>query len=222
MIGAVHGGVLCACFSWAGCIEAQDRDTAFFSEGRTQTTILDDIGDRGERKAFLKMYKEHNAAARWSLAVKFPADNPASWLLAEVYEIASKACDDLDDYQCALEMGDRSLRLRPEKPLLLIPLASVQLQRGLVEKARESVVAPIDYLDRFAPPAGSRADEWSKITPELRGAGYYTLARVDSIEGLAQTGGTRTQLLEQALPAMNQAISLRNHDPELATREASC
>jgi len=73
MIGAVHGGVLCACFSWAGCIEAQDRDTAFFSEGRTQTTILDDIGDRGERKAFLKMYKEHNAAARWSLAVKFPA-----------------------------------------------------------------------------------------------------------------------------------------------------
>jgi hypothetical protein len=123
MIGAVHGGVLCTCFSWAECIEAQDLDTAFFSERRTQIAILDDIGDRGERKAFLKMYKEHNATPRRSLAAKFPADYPASWLLAEVYEIASKACcDDLDDYQCALEMGDRSLRLLPEKPLLLIPL----------------------------------------------------------------------------------------------------
>jgi|SRR5215472_5239338 len=27
MIGAVHGGVLCACFSWAACIEAQHLDT---------------------------------------------------------------------------------------------------------------------------------------------------------------------------------------------------
>lgn len=216
MLGAVHSVALCVCLGWAGCIAAQDLDTAFFSEGRRPATILDEIGDRGERRAFLKMYKEHNTAARRSLAMKFLADYPASWLLAEVYEIAAKACIDLNDYQCALEMGDRSLRLLPENPLLLVPLAAVQLQRGLVERARDGALDAIDYLDRFAPPSGSNANEWSKRARELRGSGYYTLARAYSIEGLARTGTPRTQLLEQALGAMTQAMSHRPNDPELA------
>src|ERR1043165_5661074 len=127
MVAAIRGTILCACLGFAGSIAAQDLDTAIFS-GKRQTTILDDIQDRGERKAFLKIFRERNPKVRRSLATKFLADYPASWLLAEVYEIAAKACIDLNDDSCALDMAGKSLSLLPENPLLLVPLATVQLQ----------------------------------------------------------------------------------------------
>jgi tetratricopeptide (TPR) repeat protein len=215
MIGAVRGIVVCACLAAVVSTAAQDLDTVIFSEGRRQTTILDEVGDRGERKAFLKLYKEHNPTTRRSLATKFLADYPASWLLAEVYEIAAKACIDLKETDCALEMGERSLRLLPENPLLLVPLATVQLQRGLVEKARESASDALDLLDRFAAPAGSRPNEWSKVAQELRASSYYALGRVYSMQGLAESGANRKRLLERALGALDHAIALSPNDTEL-------
>ena len=204
MVGAVRGTIICVCLAWVGNTAAQD-----------QTSILDQIGDRAERRAFLKLYKEHNAATRRSLAAKFLANYPASWLLAEVYEIAAKACIDLNDYGCALEMGERSLRLLPENALLLVPLATVQIQRGLLERARGSALDAIDYVDRFTAPAGTRPSEWSKVARELRASSYYTLARVYSIEGLAESGANRKRLLEQALDAIDHAKALNPDDPEL-------
>src|SRR3974390_11624 len=133
MRGAVWSTVVWVWLGWIGVSAAQDLDTALFSRARKQTTILDEIGDRAERNAFLKLYKERNAAERRALSSKFLAEYPASWLLAEVYEIAAKACIDLHDPACAIEMGQRSLRLLPENPLLLVPLAATQFERGLLE-----------------------------------------------------------------------------------------
>ena len=125
MIGGIRGS-MCLCLGLVLCAQAQDLDTAIHSSGRTQSSVLDQIANPSERKAFLQLYREHDAGARRSLAEKFLSDYPASWLLAQVYEIAAKACVDLDDTDCALDMGARSLRLLPENPLLLVPLAGVQ------------------------------------------------------------------------------------------------
>jgi tetratricopeptide (TPR) repeat protein len=215
MIQVVRRTAFCV---WLGLMMpacAQDLDTAVFAKGRKPATILDQIEDRGERKAFSKLYNEHEAAARRSLAAKFLADYPASWLLAEVYEIASKACIDLGDTRCAVEMGQQSLRLFPENPLLLVPLATAQFQSGLLEQSKASASDALDLLDRFAGPAAMRPAEWTELAAQLRASSYYTLGRVYSIQGLAESGANRRRLLEQALEAVHHAVESSPNDPEL-------
>ena len=205
MIGGIRGS-MCLCLGLVLCAQAQELDTAIHSSGRTQSSVLDQIANPSERKAFLQLYREHKPAARRSLAEKFLSDYPASWLLAQVYEIAAKACLDLDDAECALDMGARSLRLLPENPLLLVPLAGVQFQRGRLEDARESALQAIDLLDRFAAPAAR----------ELSTSSYYLLGRIYSMQGLAASGDKRTPLLEQARDALDHAILLSPKNPDLA------
>jgi tetratricopeptide (TPR) repeat protein len=148
------------------------------------------------------------------LAGKFLADYPASWLLAQVYEIAAKACIDLNDGECALRMGEQSLRLLPENPLLLVPLTNVQIQRGLFAQALDSASAALNLLDRFAAPAGMQPGHWSKLKRELRTSSYYARGRVYATQGLDAAGKNRGTLLEQALGALREAAALSPEDPE--------
>jgi hypothetical protein len=78
MIGAARRAAWCVCALLVASAVAQDLDTAIFTEGGKQTTVLDAIEDRRERKSFIKLYREHNASARRSVTGKFLADYPAS------------------------------------------------------------------------------------------------------------------------------------------------
>src|SRR5579872_5261379 len=95
---------------------SQELDTVLLRERSApeQSTIIDQVSDPKERRAFLKLYDARDPQKRRSLAKAFLAGYPRSWLLAQVYEIASKACIDLEDYDEAVEFGLQSIRLLPE------------------------------------------------------------------------------------------------------------
>lgn len=107
---------------------AQEIDTAILSDQAKAFTVLDEIQDVNERQAFLSIYNEQDPRERRYSAASYLAAYPSSWLLAPVYEIAAKASIVLGDYPGALQYGKESLRLLPENPLLLAPLANVEVQ----------------------------------------------------------------------------------------------
>src|SRR5690242_18549943 len=85
-----------------GLLPAQDIDVAVSPGESRPLTILDQIRNVHERAAFLKLYKERQPLKRRALAEGFLERWSESWLLATVYEIASKACIDLGDHEAAL------------------------------------------------------------------------------------------------------------------------
>jgi len=97
---------------------AQEIDTAIPSSAK-RFTILDQIERPKERQAFLALYKKRNPGQRLDIARSFLSAYPDSWLLAEVYDIAAKACIDIGDFHDAVVYAQESLRLLPENPLLL-------------------------------------------------------------------------------------------------------
>jgi len=107
------------CF-WIGLLgsavlPAQDIDVAVLPGQSRALTILDEIRNGHERAAFLKLFKERQPPKRRGLAESFLDRWPQSWLLATVYEIASKACIDLGDYEAA------TVRIRIQRTPRRIP-----------------------------------------------------------------------------------------------------
>ena len=83
---------------------SQELDTALFRENRKQSTILDQLENPAERKAFRVLYQQREPRKKRRLAQEFLEAYPRSWLLPHVLEIASKASIDLDDFAAALAM----------------------------------------------------------------------------------------------------------------------
>jgi hypothetical protein len=80
---------------------AQNTDSLILENGR-RFTVIDQITDPAEREALLKIYRAHTLRERADRAETFLSKYPQSWLLPEVYEIASKAYIDLGDLDRAL------------------------------------------------------------------------------------------------------------------------
>jgi hypothetical protein len=135
---------------------------------RKPFTIIDQMEDPAERKAFQSLTDETSPSKRRALARKFLSNHPQSRFLAHVYDIASKASTDLDDFEAALNYGARSSRLLPENPLLLISLANVQVHLGLLDQAESSATLSLEYLDRFRRPARYSEQKWTELEPQLR------------------------------------------------------
>ena len=205
----------------------QEIDTVIFAERQKPFTILDQIENPKEREAFLTLsvveelsargvYKKRDARKRRDLAESFLASYPQSWLLAQVYEIAAKASMDLEDYPRALQYGRESVRLLPENPLLLVPLANVQVQQGLLSEAAQTAREALDCLDRFERPLSVPVKRWPAVERQLRASAYYALGRAATLEGLSAKGTTREGLLRQGEAFLIQARDLNPEDPEIA------
>jgi tetratricopeptide (TPR) repeat protein len=130
---------------------AQEIDTAILSNQEKPFTILDQVDTDKERHAFLKLYEERNARTKRDLAESFLTNYPQSWLLSTVYELAAKASIDLGDYSKALRYGQDSLALLPENTLLLVPLAGVQVQQGLLIEGKQTAHQALEYLRSSGP-----------------------------------------------------------------------
>ncbi len=178
MKGSVLGKLVLG-LALAGLSRGQAIDTVLFREssGTKRFTIIDQVADPQERRAFLKLYGAHEPPKRRKLAEEFVARHPQSWLLAQAYEIGAKACIDLDDYATALQLGAQSLRLFPENPLLLVPLANIQAQVKQAHAAQESARAALEYLDQSDRPAAIAAAKWPGIQAELKASSYFVLGR---------------------------------------------
>src|SRR5207249_7645262 len=77
---------------------AQDFDVVISTTNRKSFTIVDQVKDPAERKAFLALYGKMSPREKAKLAEDFLGAYPQSWLLAQVYEIAAKSYIDLEDY----------------------------------------------------------------------------------------------------------------------------
>ena len=195
----------------------QELDTALLREKAVpeRSTIIDQVADAQERRAFLKLYGARDPQKRYALAEAFLAAYPQSWLLPQVYEIAAKAAIDLGDYAAALRHGAQSLRLLPENPLLLVPLANVQAQLGQLAEAQRSAQAGLEYLDEFDRPAGISAAKWLATQAELKASAYYVLGKVAIANALRATGGEKQRELGDAEDFLMRARQLNEHDTEI-------
>ncbi|MBM3725377.1 MAG: hypothetical protein FJW40_08140 [Acidobacteria bacterium] len=153
----------------APVLPAQDIDTVLFdSAERRPATLLDQIDRPDERRALVELAALADPAERLRAAEQFLARYPDSWLLVLASEAAAKAAIALRDVPAAERHAAFALRLMPENPLLLAPLASLRREAGRLEEARANARLVIEYLDRFAAPVTIPAAEWGPLEQRVR------------------------------------------------------
>ena len=195
----------------------QDVDTAILAHGGTKRfTILDQIADARERGAFLALYRQSDSRKRRNLALGFLESYPQSWLLAQAYEIAAKASIDLNDYGTALSLAEKSLRLYPENPFLLVPIANVQAKQRLFAAAERSAKDAIGYLEQFDRPASVEEKDWPSLKQSVMASSYFALGRSQATRAFASEAGKRKEGLKAAEATLQQAFDLNRDDAETA------
>ena len=72
----------------------QELDTALFREnaGAERFTVIDQVANPMERRAFLKLYSEREPRTRRTLAEAFVETYPQSWLLAQAFPHMPQFC----------------------------------------------------------------------------------------------------------------------------------
>ena len=195
----------------------QDIDTVIFEHGYRKTfTILDQIEDPGERKAFQSFIDETSPAKRRALAEKFISNYPQSRFLAHAYDVASRASADLEDLEASLDHGARSLKLLPENPLLLVSLANVQVHRGMLDQAESSATLALEYFDRFRRPARYTEQQWAELEPRLRASCHYVLGRVAVARAIPAKGAQKHALTRRAQESLLRSRDLYDQDAAAA------
>jgi tetratricopeptide (TPR) repeat protein len=211
-------GVLVLGSALSALSRGQAIDTVMFRDSADAKpfTIIDQIENPQERRAFLKLYGARDPKQRHELAEAFVLNYPQSWLLAQAYEIDAKACIELNEYARAIPLGQQALRLFPENPVLLVPLANVQVQLQQFTAAEESARAALDYLDQFDRPAAITAAEWPRTLTELKASSYFVLGRVATARAVRGAGSEKQQGLLRAENFLLQARDLNAGDPEIS------
>ena len=154
---------------------AQDFDVALKRGSSSGKTILDQVENAEERRAFQGLYREAEPVARRTRVSEFLKKFPDSWLLAQVYEAGARASFDLADDPTGLYYARESLRLYPENPLLTGTLAAVLANRGEKAAARERARETLEYLRRFRPPEGIPEREWREVRARLSAVAQQVL-----------------------------------------------
>jgi predicted CXXCH cytochrome family protein len=193
----------------------QDIDTALRPESSSRTTILDQIEDGDERRDFLALYNEKDPARKHALAESFLSAHPQSWFLAEAYEAAAKSSIALGRFEQAVDEAQQSLRLFPENPLLLVPVANVEARMGRLAGAENDAKYALQLLDEFGPPALTNKADWQALKEELTASGRFALGRVYASEGLRTKGSARDTLLQQAFDQLTLAAQANKQDAEI-------
>ena len=194
---------------------AQELDTAIRQQGESRFTVMDEVRDSRERTAYLKLYRKKKPEERHRLAERFIETYPQSWLLGHAYEAAAKASIDLGSYDRAIQEAKQSLRLFPENPLLLVPLANVAAHQGLMPLAERTAKDALEYLDEFGPPAGTKRKAWPKLRDELKASARFALGRVYASEGLAASAPSRRALQLKSFDELTTALQLNRNDAEI-------
>ena len=196
--------------------QSGDRFFGTALKGDMLATVLDEIPDPAERKAFVDLFAKRNPAERRKVAEEFLEHYPQSAFLSKAYEIAAKASIDLGDNKAAIQFGTEALKLQPENPLLLVPLANIQVREGAVAEATQNANSALDCLDRFIGPSVFSAKEWATLAKQLRASSLYVLAEATLSEGLKASGAERDAKLKEAEEFANQSWRLDTTDPNSA------
>jgi predicted CXXCH cytochrome family protein len=156
-------------------LAGQDLDVALKQGSRRGLTILEQVNNAEERKAFEALYREVQPVAKRTRVSEFLKNFPQSWLLAQVYEAGARASFELSDAATGLYYARESLKLYPENPLLTGSMAAVLANRGEMKAARERARETLDYLDRFRKPDGVAEKDWRPIAARLKATAIQVL-----------------------------------------------
>src|SRR5690242_4544108 len=104
-------------------LPAQDIDSNPLIQKKSVSSIADQIANTSERAAFLELFSLAPPEKMLARAQTFLDQFPQSAFLAQAYEVAARASFDLHQYGPGLEYARHSLKLLPENPLLLVPVA---------------------------------------------------------------------------------------------------
>ena len=193
-----------------------DQLTGPQAKGTKPVTLLDEIEDPGERKAFAALYQKQNAQERLRTAEEFLEHYPQSSFLWQAYEIAAKASIDLGDTKSAIHFSRESLKLLPENPLLLVPLAAEEAKEGNAAAATEDARMALECLDRFSRPSIFSEQEWKTVEVQLRATSYYILGKAAIVEGLSAAGTERASKLKDAEDFIDKSFRLNPSDSTAA------
>ena len=150
---------------------------AFGTAAVTQPVFFDAIADAVERDAFRAVWDTRAPAEQRGLAERFVARFPASIVLREAYELAAHASVAAGDAGAAMTWAERSLRILPENPSLLVLAADLSARRGDLAAAERRARLALEILARADAPAPLSADEWNRVRDGHRAIAHTILAR---------------------------------------------
>ena len=102
-------------------------------------TLFDEIEDAAERRALREVWSAAADPARQQrLAIAFTEQFPASIALKEAYELAARTSVTLGDHERGLDWAQRSLRLLPENPFLLVMTADTAAKLQAIRSCRSA------------------------------------------------------------------------------------
>jgi predicted CXXCH cytochrome family protein len=191
---------------------AQESDAAVFKDDNRSLTLLSRVDDPTEKQAFMAVYECTEPAKRHALAQTFINTYPQSWLLGETYDLAARSSVDLADYDSALKESRFSLRLRPENPILLVLIANIEAQKGMLREAQTHARDTLEYLDQFARPGEMSDEQWNTTKPQLKGSAYFALGRAYMVAALRDSNSQDE--FTRALDALNHAVAWNPKDSE--------
>lgn len=151
-----------------GMLFAQDLDVALSPVSKRSGTILDQVEDPAERRAFLDLYNDSDPLSRRSRVSGFVNKFSSSWLLAQVHEAGALASFELGDIPTGLFHARLSLELYPENAMLHSTLAAVYSNRGERRLAEEHARSALVYLERFVAPSNMTERSWNPVRERLR------------------------------------------------------
>lgn len=154
---------------------AQDIDTFVLSGDRKPFTYLDQISDQAEKQAFLSIVELKVPSEKYRASLSFLDRFGRSWLRAFAYEAAAKSALDLGDDESALRHARQSLRLYPENPILLVPVARLHVSRQNFDQALTTAREALALIERFGRPSTIDSGDWPKLRAALE-AEAHTIA----------------------------------------------
>jgi len=114
-----------------------------------------------ERSAAQLLLHQSRPGRRLELAERFLKDHQDSWFVGEALEIAAKASLQNGQYRKAVAYAQKSLRLLPENPSLLIAVAWAHLCLEEWHQAGTAGAEAVVHLrEQTVPPPGWRGDQW--------------------------------------------------------------
>lgn len=165
-------------------------------------TIFDEIENPQERSAFRQVWNTPEPRRQRDLAVRFVEQYPRSVLLREAYELAARASVALGDLAEGLEWAQRSLRLMPENPFLLVMIADIAAKQSHTDLARTSARDALLYLEHADTPAPISPRDWPRVRNELRATAHFVLGRL----------ATRQERYAEAEQSLLSAVRLNPND----------
>jgi hypothetical protein len=195
--------------------EAQDIDANPTPQSRTPSTIADQISDPAEHDAFLVLFKPSAPGQMLQRAKYFLETFPQSSFLAQAYEVAARACFDVQDYPSGLSYAENSLLLLPENSLLLVAVADIEAREGHNDAAMLHARDALDDLERFGPPATVAPRDWPELKRKLAATANFALGRSALAKALdLPPGQERTLLVRDCELSLSKAQDLNPLDSE--------